>query len=265
MPVVILGTNATGALEESAGPAATFEWNDHEKSVAQWVFDHGEIAGAGSDTLAGAHGLYLPFQGRRGTIGVLGLKPDDPKSFLAPDRLQLLESFAAEIGSALESTRMSEEIGRAEVQMERRAMAEGHKDGTRRLSDFLTPERILVVEDNLVGEELLQTLLSKLDLKNRKAALQAILQREKTGATLIGSSVAIPHARLEGLQEIQAAMAVSKKGPRPVSILFVSPASDPKAHLAFLAQVAAFFQNADRTVGLLAFDTPEDIYAYLRQ
>jgi PTS system nitrogen regulatory IIA component len=195
----------------------------------------------------------------------LGVRSEDPQTLLAPDHLQLLESFASEIGGALESTRMSEEIGRTEAQIERQAIDQARPDSDGRLSSLLTAEKILVVDDEMKNDELIRLLLSRLQVKNRGAALQSILNREKAGPTLIGPSVAVPHARLKELTTIQVALAVSKNGGFPLTVLFLSPASDPKMHLAFLAGLAAFFQNADHVAALSQLKSPQDVLNYIRQ
>ena len=44
--------------------------------MAQWVFDHGQTAGFGTETLPGAKATYLPLVASHGTVGVLGIAPD---------------------------------------------------------------------------------------------------------------------------------------------------------------------------------------------
>ena len=95
------------------------------------------------------------------------------------------------------------------------------------------------------------------------AALRAILDREKAGNTQIGETVTIPHARVEGLARIQAALAITANGPIQICCLFVSPASDQRGHLTFLAQLAAFFREENNVKELLRSRNPEQIHAYL--
>jgi two-component system sensor histidine kinase KdpD len=70
-PVLLLTPGSEGDLIAAAGDPAAFGWTENERSVARWVFDKNQIAGAGSDTLSGAVGLYLPLKGIRRTVGVL--------------------------------------------------------------------------------------------------------------------------------------------------------------------------------------------------
>src|SRR5262249_434451 len=157
-----LTANGQEKVDVSAGDAAKFEWSENEKSVAQWVFDKSQMAGAGSDTLSAASGLYLPLKGLRTTVGVLGVRPKEPQILLEPEQLQLLERFAGEIGGALESTRMSEAIGRAETELELQAIKNPKADVPLRLEDVLGEERILFLQDGLSKEQILRELLSRL-------------------------------------------------------------------------------------------------------
>jgi PTS system nitrogen regulatory IIA component len=196
---------------------------------------------------------------------VLGVRPRDPNQWADPEHLQLLESFAAEIGGALESTRMSEEIGRAEMMMETDTLHQPKNNGSFRLSVLLSPHRILIATGDVPPPEIRRLLLMRLPIQNKKAALRAVLEREKAGPTLIGSSVAIPHARMDGLAQIEAALAISPHGPVRICLLFLSPTGAPKEHLAFLAGVAAFFREEKHVAALSRLTSPDEVLSYIRQ
>jgi two-component system sensor histidine kinase KdpD len=89
-----------------------------ELAVGQWVHEHGQVAGQGTDTLPGASGLYLPLTGSRGTVGVLGLRPRDPRPLQAPEQLHQLEAFASQTALAIERARLAEDAERAQVRAE---------------------------------------------------------------------------------------------------------------------------------------------------
>jgi len=265
-PVMILTPGPQGELVVSSGDPQAMEWSENEQSVARWVFDRGQMAGSGSDTLAGAKALYLPLKGLRSSVGVLAVKPPaDPKALMDPEQLLLLETFASEIGGALESTRMSEAMGRAEMQMELQAINHPRTDTHLRIGDFLTAERIAVLPSGLPKEEIIRTLLGRIQVPNPAQALQAILEREATGPTLIGTSIAIPHARLAGLKGLQAALGVSKEGPVHVWLLFIAGAEDARTPLAFLAGLAAFFNNTEHAEQMAKLASPHEILDYIRR
>jgi len=104
------------------GEQLFFEFDPKESGVAQWVFEHGERAGLGSDTLPGASALYLPLVGSKGPIGVLAVRPTLATRFLNQEQLHLLEVLANQIALALERARLAEEAQQAHVSVETERM-----------------------------------------------------------------------------------------------------------------------------------------------
>ncbi len=100
--VLLLLPDETGRLAERAAESVTFLFDVREQAVAQWVHDHGRMAGKTTDTLPAAKGLYLPLRTSRGMVGVLGVHPADPGRLVVPEQLHLLEAFANQIALAVE-------------------------------------------------------------------------------------------------------------------------------------------------------------------
>jgi len=100
--VLLLMPDETGHLAERAGESVTFLFDTREQAVAQWVYDHGRMAGKTTDTLPAAKGLYLPLRTSRGVVGVLGVHPADPQWLVSPEQLHFLETFANQIALAVE-------------------------------------------------------------------------------------------------------------------------------------------------------------------
>ena len=100
--VLLLLPDEAGSLAERASESVTFLFDTREQAVAQWVFDHGRMAGKTTDTLPAAKGLYLPLRTSRGIVGVLGVHPADPRRLVVPEQLHLLEAFANQIALAVE-------------------------------------------------------------------------------------------------------------------------------------------------------------------
>jgi len=96
----------------------SFRRDPREAAVAQWVFEHGRMAGAGTDTLPNASALYLPLVGAHGAIGVLGLRHPQPGHLLAADPRQLLETCATQIALAIERDQFAEAARQTLVQAE---------------------------------------------------------------------------------------------------------------------------------------------------
>ena len=69
--------------------------------IAQWVYDHQEPAGMGTNTLPGSPVHYLPLKAPMRTRGVAAVVPE-PRQIFLPEQQRLLDTFAAQIGLALE-------------------------------------------------------------------------------------------------------------------------------------------------------------------
>lgn len=75
-----------------------------EEAIAQWVFDHGQKAGKGTDTLPGANALYLPLRGSQSVVGVLAALPSESARLDSAEQLRFLEIFASQTAIAIERT-----------------------------------------------------------------------------------------------------------------------------------------------------------------
>lgn len=115
---VVLLPDAAGKLRHPEGPPAGQSFRGADLAVAQWVADHGQRAGLGSDTLAASKGLYLPLGDERRPQGVLAVLPSNPRRVLLPEQRHLLETFAGQIGLALERARLAEDAESARVTAE---------------------------------------------------------------------------------------------------------------------------------------------------
>jgi two-component system sensor histidine kinase KdpD len=99
-----------------------FDLDPKESGISQWVFDHKEAAGHGTNTLPGSDSLYLPLIGSGGPVGVLGARSSKPDVLVGPEQLHLLETFANQMALALERARLAEETQEAHVQTETERM-----------------------------------------------------------------------------------------------------------------------------------------------
>jgi len=102
--------------------------NEKEQGVAQWVFDLGQMAGLGTDTLSFSDSIYVPLLASQGSIGVLRVKPIQSKHLFTPDQTHLLEACANQIALALEVDRLQDKMKKSELLSEgnraRRALLE---------------------------------------------------------------------------------------------------------------------------------------------
>lgn len=99
-------------------------------------------------------------------------------------------------------------------------------------------------------------------------------QREELGSTAIGKGVAIPHCKVEGLEQVVMAIGLCPRGVeydsedgQPVRLLFLllSPEHAPAEHLQSLAAISKWVK-ADRHVErILAMDDAQTIFDFVAQ
>jgi two-component system sensor histidine kinase KdpD len=115
---VVLLPDEIGELMRQIGLQDQFDRDTTDLGASQWVYEHGQMAGPGTGTLPGATALYLPLAASRGTIGVLGIRPNESHSLEAPEQLHLLEAFANQAALAYERAQLAEEAQQAQVRAE---------------------------------------------------------------------------------------------------------------------------------------------------
>ena len=119
---VILLPDATGKLQYPRGEAPESAFRRADLAIAQWVADHGRRAGLGSDTLPAAPALYVPLGDERRAVGVLAVLPTNPRRVLLPEQSHLLDTFAGQIGLALERAHLAEVAEASTLAVERESL-----------------------------------------------------------------------------------------------------------------------------------------------
>lgn len=104
--------------------------------------------------------------------------------------------------------------------------------------------------------------------------LDALAEREAAGSTGVGHGVAVPHARLDGLQRMRAVfvrldhpVAFDAVDDLPVDLVFAlfAPPSASTEHLRTLARVSRLLRQGDLREQLRQARTPDAIHALLVQ
>ncbi|HTA63906.1 MAG TPA: sensor histidine kinase KdpD, partial [Xanthomonadaceae bacterium] len=98
----------------------------NELGIAQYSFDHREMAGLNTGTLAGADAIYLPLKALQRCVGVLGVRPLDSASspgqalrqLQVPEQMRLLEAFTSQAAVAMERVQLAEAAQAAGVEIE---------------------------------------------------------------------------------------------------------------------------------------------------
>ena len=172
-------------------------------SAAQWVIEHDEIAGAGTNTLPNATALFVPLTGSQKTLGAIALKVSDVERLLEPDQRRLLESCANQLGLALERDQLAIDAAEARIEAETEQLRSSLLSGVSH--DLKTPLAAIagasssLLESTSLDEEtrrqLLETVADEAARLNR--LLENILQMSKLEA-----GVATPNKQWHVLEEI---------------------------------------------------------------
>jgi mannitol/fructose-specific phosphotransferase system IIA component (Ntr-type) len=105
------------------------------------------------------------------------------------------------------------------------------------------------------------------------AAVQRIHEREAMASTaMVDIGVSIPHARLEGINSILAAMAVSPQAvyqagnglPISIVVMVLSSPASAGEHLNFLARLSMLLQSARFRQSVRNAATPEEVQQLIR-
>ncbi len=100
------------------GHVASFAASAKEFATAQWVLDHNEPAGAGTNTLPSSEAIYIPLSTPDNVVGVMAIQPAKSNTQLSIDERQLLETYATQIAFAIERNNLSDRSQRAELESE---------------------------------------------------------------------------------------------------------------------------------------------------
>ena len=171
------------AIEESLYAA--------DLGVAQWVFDHAQIAGQGTDTLPGASAVYFPLSGFRGVIGVLALRAANLRRVFLPEQRRLLDTFLSQIAQAIERVHFAEEAQQTQLRMESETLRNSLLSAISH--DLRTPLAAIVGAASTLVEE--DALLSATD----RQELSLTIYDEALRMSNLASNI-LDMARLEGGQ-----------------------------------------------------------------
>jgi PTS system nitrogen regulatory IIA component len=145
------------------------------------------------------------------------------------------------------------------------------------LADHLTIGRIVLgVEGSSIGEAVRRGLgtipAGELPLPSAEI-LSAVLERERLAPTYLGRGIAMPHARLSGLDRPSLVLMRSDAG-IPVEgqkerarllFLLLTPAGQPRVHQKLQARIAEFVAESDFVrERLLDASAPAEVYEVVR-
>lgn len=122
--------------------------------------------------------------------------------------------------------------------------------------------------------ELLTQLAYQAGIGNVEQAFKEVRQRENEVPTIVGPGIAMPHARLEGIDKIVVGITTIKDGfvyaPERSSnvvklvILTLAPRTAPGLYLQAISSIAKICQDPATAEKVAALDTPEKIWAFFQ-
>ncbi len=127
-------------------------------------------------------------------------------------------------------------------------------------------------EKEEVFEELVDVFVSKSGLPLRREILEAINERETKLSTGIKTGIAVPHARIDSIEEICGVIGVSRVGldydsldGQPVHLVFLilSPGGDCFGYLRVLRRLALLMENPEFYPSILKEKTAEGIHSVI--
>jgi mannitol/fructose-specific phosphotransferase system IIA component (Ntr-type) len=150
---------------------------------------------------------------------------------------------------------------------------------SKRVHELLTPQNILIDLQAIPKREMIAHLVKHLpqeqvDKSTHKDIIDAILKREAIESTAIGNGIAIPHARLDALDQFHIILGLSKEGfnfdsidKKPVHILFLvlSHEQQKVLYIRILARLARLLHNGDFRKGLLEQQTPAGVMDFIKK
>jgi PTS system nitrogen regulatory IIA component len=122
--------------------------------------------------------------------------------------------------------------------------------------------------------ELLDILAKTGKIKDKGAALAAVMDREEKMSTGMKHGIAIPHGKCASSEDLVACIGISEKPvdfdsldkqPCRIFIMTLSPVEKTGPHLQFLAEVSLLFKSAEKRQEILNAKTPEEVLEILAE
>jgi len=146
------------------------------------------------------------------------------------------------------------------------------------LSSFFSETDVLIEatvpsEFNLIHALVERLVANHLPQMRPEPIVDAVLLRERSSPTIIGDGIALPHARIEGLERPYLALGIFPAGiptapdARPVRLVFLLlvPESQPARYLQILRAVANLLQMPRTVEKLISMTSGQEVMRFLRR
>ena len=112
------GLFCTRGRTPTPGQQNWFPVPGNDLGIAQWAYDHRRSAGLGTDTLASADAVYIPLKALQRCMGVLALRPREPRQLQVPEQMHLLDTMVNQAAIAIERVELAIAARNASVEVE---------------------------------------------------------------------------------------------------------------------------------------------------
>jgi fructose-specific phosphotransferase system IIA component len=121
----------------------------------------------------------------------------------------------------------------------------------------------------LAIEELINILAAAGQVKSAAVALEAVIEREQTRSTGIGSGIAIPHGKCAAVKELVMAVGIAGEPidfasidnkPVTIVVMLVSPPDKTGPHIQALARISRLLLDEQFKAKLEKASSPEEVY-----
>jgi len=146
------------------------------------------------------------------------------------------------------------------------------------LTQILKPECIKVPLAGRDKESVITELVDILDanglLVDKNDVLQAVLSRENTRSTGIGSGIAIPHGKCKGVEDLVMAIGISRQGvdfqsidskPVHIIVLLASPTDRTGPHIQALARISRLMLDEEFKNKLQNASSAQELYDLINE
>ena len=123
-----------------------------------------------------------------------------------------------------------------------------------------------------VIQEMIDFLAAKDRIKDREAALKAVMDREQKMSTGMQHGVAIPHGKTNSVERLVAMLALKREGidfgsmdgkPSTIFLMTLSPLNQTGPHIQFLSEISQVLNDPVRREALLAAQSVADVLRVL--
>ena len=146
-----------------------------------------------------------------------------------------------------------------------------------KLSELLDSQLIFTELESLEKERFLREIISRIsDVQSsikESTVIDLILKREKLCSTALDNFIAIPHAKIPGIDKTYISLCISNNGidfgsidglKTKILILILNPEETGNHHLEILKSVSSLFTKKNVINQMLNIKNPEDIINFIK-